>query len=261
MERTEIIPGIEAIGPALWLKEQKILIIGDLHLGYEEHLSNLGFLLPHTQFEEIMKTIKEILKEVGKPERIVINGDLKHEFGEISKQEWRDSSKLLDFLIRSCKKVILIKGNHDTILAPIANKKNLEVLEFLTIVFDKGKGLKKGKEKINVISILHGDKERKNAAIKKSDLLIIGHDHPAVVLKEVSKREKYKCFLLGKIFKKRSNQKTQYLLIMPSFLPGIEGMDVKESRLLSPYLQQSLDNFEIYILGDKVYKFGKLKDL
>ena len=61
---------------------------------------------------------------------IIINGDIKHEFGTISEQEWRHTLRLLDFLSRYCDEVILIKGNHDMILGPIAKKRNVKVLEY-----------------------------------------------------------------------------------------------------------------------------------
>ena len=31
----EILKGIEMIGKALWIKKQKVLILADLHIGYE----------------------------------------------------------------------------------------------------------------------------------------------------------------------------------------------------------------------------------
>lgn len=56
----EISSGIETIGLSLWLKTQKILIIGDLHLGYEEYLHRKGMLLPKFQLEEIIKAFKKV---------------------------------------------------------------------------------------------------------------------------------------------------------------------------------------------------------
>ena len=46
-----------------------------------------------------------------KIETIIVNGDLKHEFGAISEQEWRNVLKLLDYLGQHCGEIILIKGN------------------------------------------------------------------------------------------------------------------------------------------------------
>jgi len=41
----------------------------------------------------------------------------------------------------------------------------------------------------------------------------------------------------------------------------IEGTDILKEQILSPFLQQNLDNFDVYVFEDKVYEFGKLKGL
>jgi hypothetical protein len=228
----EIADGIGIIGKALWLEKPKTLIIADLHIGYEEALNKQGILIPRTQFKEIFEELEGLIEET-KPETIVINGDLKHEFGDISEQEWNDTLKILDLLLKNAD-VILVKGNHDTILGPIARKRNLKVVD---------------KYETDGICIIHGDKMIETDA----KVLIIGHEHPAISLKEGMKTEKYKCFLLG-------NWKKQKLIVMPSFFSIFEGTDIRKGKLHSPYLKD-IRNFEVFILGDKVYRFGKLKDI
>ncbi|MBI5148621.1 metallophosphoesterase [Candidatus Pacearchaeota archaeon] len=237
----EILKGIEIKGLSLILKKarKKILVLADLHIGYEYALNKQGILVPRQQFKETLEKLKKIFDSVGKIDIVVINGDLKHEFGEISNQEWSETLKIFDFLSEKCKKIILIKGNHDTILEPLAKKRNLEIKEF--VCFDD-------------LCILHGDKILLNKEIYVSKILIIGHEHPAISLQEGAKQEIYKCFLLGK-------WKDKKLIIQPSFLPIIEGTDIKRERLLSPYLQQNLKNFETFIIADRVYRFGKLKNI
>ncbi len=125
----EILKDIEIFDLALYVKGH--LILTDFHIGYEEALNKQGVLVPRFQFQEIIRRLEKILKKLkGKNiEKIVINGDLKHEFGTISDQEWRLTLRLLDFLGKYCKEIILIKGNHDTILGPIAKKRNVKILE------------------------------------------------------------------------------------------------------------------------------------
>jgi len=232
----EIILGIGIIGKALWLKKEKAVVIADLHIGYEEALNKQGILVPRIQFKETMNELKELL-EKAKPKIIIINGDLKHEFGEISRQEWNETGEILDLLLKQGK-VILIKGNHDTILAPIARKKRLKAVDYFIL---------------DDICFLHGDKVIENAKIKKCKTLIIGHEHPSISLHEGAKTEKYKCFLLGEWQGKE-------IVVMPSFLPIIEGSDIMQGELLSPYLK-NIQNFEVFIVGDKTYRFGKLKNI
>jgi len=234
----EISKGIEILNSCLLIKN-KVLVIADLHIGYEEALNKQGVFIPRSQFKETEAKLDEIFRQIGKVETIVINGDLKHEFSVISEQEWNETLKIFDILQRHCKKIILIKGNHDAVLGPIAKKRGLEIKDYYCI---------------EDICILHGDKIIQNLDIIKLKVLIIGHEHPAISLREGIKQEAYKCFLFG-VFKK------QKLIVMPSFLPIIEGSDIKREEILSPYLKQNLDNFEVFILGDKVYRFGRLKNI
>src|SRR3989344_8555831 len=128
MEEVELIGGISAVNKALWIPEKKIMVIGDVHIGYEGALNKKGILVPRTQFKEMKNQISELL-DCLKPKAVIINGDLKHEFGEISRQEWHDTSEFLDLILKNSK-VVLIKGNHDTMLEPIAKKKNLEIMDY-----------------------------------------------------------------------------------------------------------------------------------
>jgi len=234
----EISKGIEIIDLALYLKKQKTLIVSDFHVGYEESIAKQGILVPRFQFEDTIKRLKEIFKK-AKPKTIVVNGDLKHEFGEISEQEWRDTLKLLDFLLKNCLNLILVRGNHDTILGPIAKKRNINCLpQYL----------------IDDILIMHGDKLPEDYVLKDVNKIIIAHEHPCISLKEESKVEKYKCFLKG-------SYKNKELIVQPSFNLVTEGTDVLREELLSPFLAQKLENFEVWIASDKTYYFGKIKDL
>ncbi len=60
----------------------------------------------------ILERIHEILKRY-KVTRVVVNGDLKHEFGRITRQEWMEAKNFIEFLQENFNEVILIKGNHD----------------------------------------------------------------------------------------------------------------------------------------------------
>jgi len=46
----------------------------------------------------------------------VVNGDLKHEFGQISRQEWNETQEFLEYLKANFDDIILIKGT--TITSP-----------------------------------------------------------------------------------------------------------------------------------------------
>lgn len=236
----EIAEGLEIAGKALWIARKRVLIIADLHIGYEEALAGEGILVPKTTFKEMLVEIRNLLRL--KPKIVVINGDLKHEFGEISRQEWFETLKILDILLENNRMVVLIKGNHDMILEPIARKKNLKVVDYYVV---------------DNVCVMHGHKILLDKEVQDSKVLVIGHEHPAVSIREGVKSELYKCFLKGK-------WRGKSLIVMPSFFSAYEGSDVKREKLLSPFLnERAIKNFEVYALDEKgnAYDFGKLKDI
>ena len=100
----EIMKGVRIIDLALYLTKYKTLIIADSHIGFEEALNKQGIMIPRFQFKDIILRLEKILSKV-KPEIVVINGDIKHEFGNISRQEWNYTLRLIDYLKRRSKKL------------------------------------------------------------------------------------------------------------------------------------------------------------
>lgn len=239
----ELTKGISAIDLGLWLDSAKTLVLCDFHIGYEEELNQKGILVPRMLYKDVIDRLEGIFSQV-QPKTIVVNGDLKHEFGRISSQEWREVMRLLDYLERKCSKIILIKGNHDTILGPIADKQNIKIVdEFVINDFDS---------KNSSVLITHGHKEPKQL----KDIIITGHEHPAIGLQEDARREKYKCYLTGKY-------KGKKLIVQPSFNLLTEGTDVASEGLLGPMLLDAR-NFDVFVVDEKQKKilaFGKTVDL
>ena len=170
----EIIKGIEILDTCLLIKK-KVLVLADLHIGYEEALNKQGIFVPRSQFKETEQKLNELFRKIKGAETIVINGDLKHEFGTISNQEWDETLKIFDLLQKHCKNIVLVKGNHDTILGPIAKKRGFSLVDSYCI---------------NEICILHGDKILDNLNTSSAKIMIIGHEHPAISIREEPKVEK-----------------------------------------------------------------------
>ncbi len=233
----KILQNIEIVDLALYF--DKTLIISDVHIGYEESMNKRGIFVPRLQFEEIVKRMEKIFARLKdkKIEKILINGDLKDEFGMISEQEWRNTLKFLDLLGRRCGEVVLIKGNHDHVLEPIARKRNVRIVNSMAV----GKVL-----------VTHGDAIPEN--VKDFDTIVIGHEHPAVTIREGARNESYKCFLKGEYRRKN-------LIVQPSLNTIVEGTDLLRDETLSPFLKQNLDNFEVYVVEDEIYRFGRLRNL
>ena len=226
---------IEIVDLAL-LINKNTLVISDIHLGYEEALIHQGYLIPRHQYKDILERLNNILNKT-KPKTIIINGDLKHQFGSILNQEYKDSINFLSYLINKYK-VILIKGNHDKILNIIAEKVNLKTQLF----YNKGN-----------IYIFHGDFIPKDLFFANSKIIIIGHDHPAISLEKNKRFEKYKCFIKGKY-------KNKLLIVQPSFNTLTIGTNILKEKMQNPLIK-NIKDFEIIIIEDKAYKFGKVKNL
>jgi len=232
-----IAPGIVILDLALYLPRVKTLVLGDLHIGYEDSLIESGVLIPRFQTQGIIDRITRILDSLPGPVSLaVINGDLKHEFGRISSQEWKGIGQVLDLLAQRCGKVVVVKGNHDVMLGPVADKRQVEVVPDV---------------RFGGILIAHGDQIPALEGIKT---VIIGHEHPAVILRQGARIERFKCFLKG-TFKSRT------LIAMPSFQLSTEGTDILREPLLSPFLEGDLSRFEVFIVEDKVYHFGTVAKL
>ncbi len=232
----KIIDGVQIINLGLYIEKHKTLVISDVHLGYEHAMEYKGILLPRFQLKDILKNLDLIFSK-AKIDCVVINGDLKHEFGKILKQEWKDVLQFFDYLIQKCKKIIVVKGNHDVILGPIAEKRNIQIVKELIL---------------GEVLIVHGDAEIKLEKSVKT--IIIGHEHPAISLRENERVERFKCFLKGKYCGKT-------LVVQPSFNPLVEGTDITKGDILSPLIKNIFD-FEVFVAdGEKTLYFGLLKNV
>ncbi|MBT5022763.1 metallophosphoesterase [Candidatus Woesearchaeota archaeon] len=261
---------IQIIDLGLWLPKSRTLVIADLHIGLEDALNKQGVLIPKFHFKDLTDRLEKIINYIQvelkqKIKLIVVNGDIKHEFGTISDEEWRNTLKVIDYLSLKSEKLILIKGNHDTILGPIAEKRKIDVVDYYV-------------SEVESILVVHGDKPIKQKIKKiesnsikvdskfvKIKTVIMGHEHTAVLIGDETRKETYKCFLVGKY--KLSNLRKINLIAMPSMNQLSQGTDVTKESLLSPLLngkEVNLRNFDVYVVADNsenVYGFGKLKKL
>jgi putative SbcD/Mre11-related phosphoesterase len=234
MKTVEIAPGIEIVDLALWLPRQKVLVVSDFHIGYEEALNMRGILLPRHQFKDTKERLQKIFASLGtKPKKIIITGDLKYEFGTVNREERFGISELLSFLSKNCRQLIILKGNHDKILNFTKSKILLKV-------------------KIGDVLFHHGDTIVNDIKVKT---IVVGHAHPAIKLSDGLVAEKVKCFVRGK-------WKGKTLIVLPSFNLVTEGTDVLSEKVLSPYLN-SAKNAEVWAVPEfgEVLYFGKLKHL
>ena len=228
-----------------------ILVIGDLHIGYDERF---GRSIGQVQLENILEKLEGIFKQIKdlgvRVKRVVLLGDVKHVFSGITDIEWRETLSLLDYIKVKSRgaKIINIKGNHDNILEPIVKKRNINLRDYYFVSIE-------GKK----YCFLHGDKMFEQCL--DADWLLFGHWHHSITLSENYKRERFKCFLKGKW--KRKN-----VIIFPSFSDIKYGSDLNnlrdENDKFSFIKYKDIIKFEVIIYNNdekREYNFGKLGKL
>ncbi len=243
-----MIMGISYLGKSLFIEEmgERILVIGDLHLGYEENLNKSGVFISRKMFEEMLLEMDKIFAKIEKVDKIILLGDVKHDFGGILKQEWNDVLGLIEYLkgkLNDGGEIIIVKGNHDNYLKNIALKEGVKVCDYFVL----------GK-----YAFLHGDKDFNEIWERRVTNWIVGHGHPAIKLGDGVKVEKYKCFLVGR-------HKGREVVIVPSFFEYFAGSDPRESDYDMGFAWKfNLKRFKVMIVGERemgVRDFGVLGEL
>lgn len=219
------------------LKINDNLVISDLHFGYETSLNKQGLMIPQFQFDKIIDSLDKIQKQ-AKAKNIILNGDIKHNFGSIDKQEWKEVLSFIDYLMDIFVDIRIIKGNHDNFTQYILNKRNIELEDYATI---------------NDFYITHGHKIPPTIP-KNINTIIIGHEHPCIGIRNGERLEKVKSYLKGK-------WDNYNLIVMPSFTPVSYGSDILHEKTISPFIK-NINDFDVYAVEDnEIYPFGTVRDL
>jgi len=273
---------IEYIGKTLLITTngKRILVIGDLHLGYEGALRETGVLIGDEMLKEyigeldrvfdkiVSESGKKLLSDVrrgngvtdGEPymrgklnngvgcignnkgivDEIVLLGDVKHVIGKVMREEWNDVLAFIDYLSDKCSKIVIVKGQHDTLLEPVIRKRGCVELKDYYV--------------LDNVCFMHGNKDFDICYDDGIEYWILGNAHPAVKISDGVKMEKFKCFLTGKY-------KGKKVTIVPSFIYANEGSDVREYDYRMAW-EFDYDKFEVIISEDlKGLDFGKLGKL
>lgn len=227
-KNTQIAPGISLINswPAVYFKELDAIAISDLHLGYEVAMAEShGIFLPKVQGKKSVEMMEAILKDQA-ASTLIMNGDIKHEFSETSYHEYKEVRDFFEFASKKFKRIIVLKGNHDTFI--IRMTKRFENFELHNTYHEKE------------IFFAHGHQELEPRKID-AKVIVIGNEHPSIALyDELKIKEKVKVVLFGEVAKK-------LLIVLPAFSMFALGTDVNVTpadELLSPILQKNIDRME-----------------
>lgn len=156
--------------PALLLRHgrERVVVIGDLHIGWEVTLSQQGIHIP-SQTGKMLQRLRAII-EAEHPSRLIMLGDVKHSVTGAELEEWRDVPELFEQLLKLVPSVQVILGNHDGNLEPLTPSK-IEILPST------------GLPLWNRFGLLHGH-AWPAPEILGCHTLIMGHLHPAITLRD-----------------------------------------------------------------------------
>lgn len=230
-DRLRILPG----GAAL-ITPEDVLVVADLHLGCEAALEQEGLSIPRVQTRKIRGYVRDLIDRVS-PSKLVVAGDLKHNFSRNLMQEWEDVSRFVRGLSEAVP-VEVVKGNHDNFLGAILRELGVP----LAMEVDVGG-----------VRVVHG-----HAGTRSDAPTILGHVHPSLGLRDgVDAVMKDRCFL----YDERSQ-----MLILPALSLVASGLDVVErpdSDRSSPILPPDglADFIPLSFAGGRPLRFPSVEEL
>jgi putative SbcD/Mre11-related phosphoesterase len=234
--------------PALLLKEKKLLVIADLHIGIESELREKGLQVPSQTIQMEQRLIS--ILQTNNVCDIILLGDVKHNIPSTTVQERNDVKNFLS-AIQSYGTLHVLPGNHDGNIHRLLSP-DIQLHPSEGFVFEG-------------IGFTHGHRKPSNE-VMDCDQVVIGHTHPTVMLTDrLGYRTFEQCWLRGAPFPSTLEEKyptstTSQILIMPAFNPLCGGIAVNRDPLLGPFGSLiDIDNAEMYLLDGS--SLGKVKDL
>jgi uncharacterized protein len=187
---------------AIYLREERTLVLSDLHVG-RDRASAVS--LPLGEREDLSGRLETLLDRFS-PEVVVIAGDLLHSYGTVPDEVGESVAAILELIEGTGATPVVTPGNHDAMLGAVFDGESPECY------------------RTSDVAICHG-----HAAVDAyAPLTVVGHDHPAIRI-EGRKRP---CYLLGPRLGSQGD-----VLVLPAFNRLTRGVDVARSRsFLSPLL-------------------------
>jgi uncharacterized protein len=156
--------------PALLLEkdDERVLVIADLHLGWEVTLARQGIHVP-SQVPRFLDRLKKIIRDT-RCQQLVLLGDVKHAVAKVELEEWKYVPEFFEGLAEIVHRIQVVPGNHDG---------NLEPLTPPSVSIHQPAGMVLWDD----IGLFHGH-AWPNPALLACKHLIMGHLHPVVVFKD-----------------------------------------------------------------------------
>jgi putative SbcD/Mre11-related phosphoesterase len=230
--------------PAVFISDEKALVIAELHLGLEYEIFKSGITIP-PQREKFLETLDSLL-EITRAKKLILVGDIKHKVPGSTIREDIEIPKFLE-QISSKVKTIIVKGNHDDRIEEILPKN-------IKIYSSHGFRIKK-------YGFFHGH-AWPSKVLMKCDYLFMGHIHPAIEFRdEFGHRNSEKVWIKGRMNLEKVKKKFKLtqtgklnIIIIPTFnniLGGTAVNRVADEEKFSPLVASEvldLNTAKIYLL-------------
>lgn len=264
--------------PALIIEDsERILVVADLHIGWEMSLTDSGIYIP-SQAHKLRTKLLQIIKE-HKPNRLIFLGDIKQAVARISMEEWGEVPKFFEALQEHLEDIVVIPGNHDGDLEPLTPSA-IKILPSSGLVIGDNPR----------IGLFHGH-AWPSPEVLSSEILVMGHIHPVVwfrdrlglwTVQQVWVKTKCSGERLARAYLKHRHVKDcrkprevleerfgiqvedPKLIVVPAFNDLVGGVSINrlERRLMGPILHSGgvyMEGAEAYLL-DGAY-LGTVKQL
>src|SRR5436309_803882 len=156
--------------PALLLENagERVLVIADLHLGWEVTLARQGIHVP-SQVPRLTDKLRKILGDTH-PQQLILLGDVKHAVAKVELEEWKYVPEFFEELVEMIHSVQVVPGNHDG---------NLEPLTPPSVKIHQSPGIAIW----NTVGLFHGH-AWPSPPLLGCKYLVMGHLHPVVLFKD-----------------------------------------------------------------------------
>lgn len=206
---------------ALFMPESSILAIADLHIGHEAALQAEAVAIPDFQLDIMLARLDRLLSRYS-PDRLVINGDMKHEFARNRDQEWDGIGRIVEMVRDAGAEITIVRGNHDNYLMTILARLDVKVVESFSAGGAEFRHGHKSLSGLNDEQEMAGDSNIAPRAPGHEPLTgvlrIFGHEHPVVRIRdEIGAMITLPCFLYSV---------EHSFIILPAFSPLASGTNV-----------------------------------
>ncbi|MHB8567664.1 MAG: metallophosphoesterase [Nitrososphaerales archaeon] len=219
---------------------RRYLVLGDLHLGFEERFRSSGVKLS-SNYQGMALEINQIVQTQNVTD-LILNGDIKSSTDRISKSEWENVPRFLTSVSEKCH-VSIIPGNHDGGLSNLLTR-NVDLLDI-------------GGLFIGGNLIIHGH-TRPLAKYMDCARVIMGHAHP-IFQRKGNPLSGQPAWVFAKVprsgvFREALTESDSRIdvILMPSFnsdltIAGFASEAAYEERHVSPLVKEIRDSDEAII--------------